>query len=182
MFQTAKQFHVIPPPWNVNKFLHQFCPWPKMTRIQNNTKVKVGQIGIMKACMKGVYRNNDLSTTCQCQQLLTKPCCQCKLTSIVQWPIKCLHCWNNALRECELQWCWDRPSIFLTSHPPTALNPDACPLITYMKPPWTCIPVSARSRWSYEKNRDCEQSINKGVYTYWGYVIQVRTIFNVVVL
>ena len=89
------------------------------------------------------------------------------------------------LLEQRTPWMWAAVMLGLLlyfSHlpPPTTLNPDTCPLITYMKPKWMCILVSPRSWWSYEKNRDCEQS--KGVYTYCGYVIQVRTVFNVVVV
>ena len=57
------------PPLSLSNACHAGYLWPKMMRIQNSTKVKVGQIGIMKASMKGFYRNNDLLTTCQCLQL-----------------------------------------------------------------------------------------------------------------
>ena len=92
-----------------NKFLPQFHR-PKIMKTQNSTKVRWTVI------MKALCRKDNLSTTCQCRQLSANPN-QCKLTSIVYWPIQCRRCWYNTLRKCKSQWCWYSPSIFLAPLP-----------------------------------------------------------------
>ena len=62
------------------------------------------------------YRNDDLSTTCQCRQLKLNRL-STQINTYCLWPIKRLRCRYNAVRERELQWCYYSPSIYLVPLP-----------------------------------------------------------------
>ena len=89
---------------------------------------------------RAFYRNDDLSTTCQCRQLKLNRL-STQINTYCLWPIKRLRCRYNAVRERELQWCYYSPSIYLVPLPLQLWSSTPAPLV-HLK-----IKVASINRW-----------------------------------